>query len=350
MYRLLRLNYIPLWRAELTETTVSLWACNNFKKPKDFLGFFVRKNCIITQNKKKERHMAQSFKTSISFGLVYIPVSLFAVIKNNDIGFNMIHKKTKQKVKYIRTCAGKNCPAEIDISDIVKGYEYEQGKYVIITNEELMRLKTKRDETIAIMQFCNLKDIDPIYYDKSYYVVPTGGMEAFALLVKAMEQQNKVAVAKVVLGSKETMVCIRSINGQLILSTMYFYEEVQNSPYSSAAPKSKDTELKLANDIIASMSKPFRPEQYQDQYRQRLQKAIEQKIAGLEIQPMKRTKPTKVLHLLDALKLSLDEVKTPNNAKIATKTKAKSKTKTSAGARKKYPSNVTAIQSKTAQG
>ncbi len=285
--------------------------------------------------------MAQSYKTSISFGLVYIPITLHAVIKNNDIGFNMLHKKTKQRIRYQKTCDG--CPSNVNVSDIVKGYEYEPDKYIEITNEEMERLKTKKDETITIEQFCKSSEIDPVFYDKSYYVVPTGAKQAFALLLQAMEEEGKVAIAKVVLGSKETLVSIRSQNGQMILNTMYFLEEVQQNPYGVQKTNNKETELKLAKNIIKSLTKKFEPDEFEDEYRKRLQKAIEEKIGGQEIMPAKQPKTAKVLKLLDALELTLKQNTTsgkPTKSKTATKTKTASKTKP----HKELPSNVTKMQ------
>lgn len=285
--------------------------------------------------------MAHSFKSSISFGLVYIPITLHAVIKNNDIGFNMIHKKTKKRIKYVRTCDDPSCPADIDISDIVKGYEYEKGKYVIITNEELQKLKTKKDESINILLFADISEIDPIYFDKSYYVMPTGAKQAFELLLQAMQEEGKVAIAKVVLGQKETMVCIRAKDGVMYLNTMYFYEEVQEAPYKVETFKGKDAELKLTKTIIKSLTQKFKPEEYKDEYRIRLQKAIDAKINGEEIKREKsEPRGAKVLSLIDALELTLKQNKT-KTTKTANKTTAKTKsTKTK---KQTLPKNVTKI-------
>ena len=139
--------------------------------------------------------MAYSYKGSISFGLVYIPVTLHSTIKNNDIGFNMIDKKTMSRVKYKKTCA--DCDGrEVRQEDIVKGYEYEEGKYVLFDEKDFEKLKSKKDKNITIEQFVNLAEIDPLYFDKPYYVAPTGAEKAFAVLLSAMEEEGKAAVAK----------------------------------------------------------------------------------------------------------------------------------------------------------
>ena len=159
--------------------------------------------------------MAYSYKGSISFGLVYIPVTLHNSIRQNDIGFNMIDKKTMSRVRYKKTCED-NENREFKQEDIVKGFEYEDGKYVIFEEKDFEKIKTKKDKNITIEQFVDIADIDPIYYDKSYYVVPTGAEKAYAVLLTAMEQSGKAAIAKTVLGIKETLVMIRAKDGQML--------------------------------------------------------------------------------------------------------------------------------------
>ncbi len=173
--------------------------------------------------------MAYSYKGSISFGLVYIPVTLHSTIKNNDIGFNMIDKKTMSRVKYKKTCA--DCDGrEVRQEDIVKGYEYEEGKYVLFDEKDFEKLKSKKDKNITIEQFVNLAEIDPLYFDKPYYVAPTGAEKAFSVLLSAMEEEGKAAVAKTVLGTKETLIAIRAKDGQMLLNTLFFAEEVTKNP------------------------------------------------------------------------------------------------------------------------
>ena len=146
--------------------------------------------------RKKTRHivhnkiMAYSYKGSISFGLVYIPVTLHSAVKSNDIGFNMIDKKTMSGVRYKKTCA--DCGGrEVKQEDIVKGYEYEEDKYVIFNEDDFEKLKSKKDKNITIEKFVHLEEVDPIYFDKPYYVEPTGAEKAFAVLVSAMENKGR---------------------------------------------------------------------------------------------------------------------------------------------------------------
>ena len=173
--------------------------------------------------------MAYSYKGSLSFGLVYIPINLHNSIKENDIGFNMIDKKTMSRVKYKKTCA--DCDGrEVKQEDIVKGFEYEEGKYVIFEENDFEKIKSKKDKNITIEKFVDLSQVDPLYFDKPYYVVPTGAEKAFTVLLKAMEEENKAAVAKTVLGTKETLILIRAKDGQMLLNTLFFEEEVTKNP------------------------------------------------------------------------------------------------------------------------
>jgi len=248
------------------------------------------------------------YKGSISFGLVYIPITLHSTIKDNDIGFNLLDKKTMSRIKYKKTCVGCN-DKEVKQENIVKGYEYEKDKYVIFEEKDFDKIKSKKDESIAIDCFVGLDEIDPIYFDRPYYVVPTGAEKAFRILLYAMETENKAAVAKTVLGTKETLIAIRAKDGQMLLNTLFFQEEVQKNPAKEvdiSLEKNLDKELKMAKEIINSMTEKFEPERYKDEYREKLQKAIEQKVAGKEIISPRQEKEIKVGDLMDALAKSLD--------------------------------------------
>ena len=259
--------------------------------------------------------MAYSYKGSISFGLVYIPVTLHNSIKQNDIGFNMIDKKTKSRVRYKKTC--EECDGrEVRQEDIVKGFEYEEGKYVIFEEKDFEKIKTKKDKNITIEQFVEIAEVDPIYYDKPYYVVPTGAEKAYAVLLTAMEQSGKAAIAKTVLGTKETLVMIRAKDGQIA-------DEVVKNPAKEVSEKGNAAELKMAQTIIESMTGKFEPEKYRDEYREKVQEAIEKKIAGKEIAAPKEKEIT-VSNLMEALTKSLEMTKKPKTpVKRAPKSKKK---------------------------
>lgn len=262
--------------------------------------------------------MAYSYKGSISFGLVYIPVTLHSTIKENDIGFNMIDKKTMSRVKYKKTCA--DCEGrEVKQEDIVKGFEYEDGKYVIFEDKDFEKIKSKKDKNITIEKFVNLSEVDPLYFDKPYYVVPTGAEKAFAVLLSAMEQEGKAAIAKTVLGTKETLILIRAKDGQMLLNTLFFEEEVTKNPAKEITEKGNAAELKMAKAIIEGMTGEFNPEEYRDEYRQKVQEAIEREIAGKEIVAPKEKGIGTVANLMDALTKSLELTQKPKTKKTTPK-------------------------------
>ncbi len=254
-----------------------------------------------------------SYKGAITFGLVYIPVELVACIKNNDIGFNLIDKKTMSRVKYKKTCV--DCDdREVKNEDIVKGYQYEKDKYVIFTDKDFEKIKTKKDKNITIEQFVDLTEVDPVYFDKAYYVKPTGGEKAFTVLLSAMEKENKAGIAKVVLGTKEALVLIRGKDGVMLVNTLYFYDEVMKAPAIKPA-KVLEKEVSLAVSLIEEMTEKFKPEAFKDEYNVKLKKAIKSKIAGNEIVvSAEREEPGKVIDLMEALKMSLKQGKLKNDA------------------------------------
>ncbi len=248
--------------------------------------------------------MAYSYKGAITFGLVYIPITLSLSVKEHDIGFNMLEKKTKSRVKYKKTCVDCN-DKEVKNEDIVKGYQYEKDKYVIFTDEDFEKIKTPKDKNITIEQFVNLDEIDPVYFDKAYYVKPTGADKAFHVLLKAMESEKKAGIAKTVLGTKETLILLRVRDGKMLINTLYFHSEIQKLPEIKTVKISKQ-ELDLAKNLISQMSSSFKPEKYKDEYHIKLKKAIQRKISGNEVVESKKEKePVKIINLMEALQKSL---------------------------------------------
>ena len=269
--------------------------------------------------------MAYSYKGSISFGLVYIPVTLHSAVKDNSIGFNMIDKNTMSRVKYKKSCA--DCDGrEVRQDDIVKGFEYEDGKYVVFDEKDFDKLKSKKDKNITIEKFVKLSEVDPIYFDKPYYVVPTGAEKAFAVLLAAMGQEDKAAVAKTVLGAKETLILIRARGGQMMLNTLFFEEEITANPAKEVKEQGSEAELNMAKALIEGMSGKFNPSDYKDEYRRKIQEAIERKIAGKEIVSPKESSSGKMIDLMEALTKSLELAQKPKPTKrTATKKTAERK-------------------------
>ena len=165
--------------------------------------------------------MAVSHRGAISFGLVYIPVGLYTATQDNDIHFNQLCREDGSRVKYKKVC--ESCGTEISSKDIVKGFEYDKDKFVIMTDEDFEKAKSEKDKTIHILHFTDLNSIRPIYYDKTYHAVPeAGGDKAFELLRKAMKDENKVAVAKTVMGTKEKLLTLIPTDDGILIETMFF--------------------------------------------------------------------------------------------------------------------------------
>ena len=266
--------------------------------------------------------MAYSYKGAIAFGLVYIPITLSASIKQSEVGFNMIEKNTMSRVKYKKTCVDCN-NKEVKNDDIVKGYEYQKDKYVIFTDKDFEKIKSPKDKNITIQQFVNLSEIDPIYFDKSYYVTPKGAEKSFNVLLSAMEKEKKAGIAKTVLGTKETLVLLRAHNGKMLVNTLYFYNEIQKCPEVKKSKILKQ-ELDLAINLIEQMTKPFKPEIFKDEYNEKIKKAIKRKIAGNEIiETGEKEMPSNVINLMDALKKSLSSNSTNSVSKSKQKARAK---------------------------
>lgn len=249
--------------------------------------------------------MALSWKGSISFGLIYIPVALHAAARESSVSFNQLHRDTHQRIRYKKTC--EDC-GEVKSDDIVKGYEYETGKYVVFENSDFEKLKTERNKSIVIEQFTELESIDPVYYERSFYVVPSGAEKAFALLKRAMSEEKKVGIAKVVLGEKESLIALRASDNDMLLSTLFFQDEIKKSPAPDLNIQPDEKELKLAKAIINGMNEPFEPSKYRDEYKERLLQAIQSKIEGKEIS-VPEEKVHKTIDLMDALQASLSGLK-----------------------------------------
>lgn len=248
--------------------------------------------------------MAYSYKGAIAFGLVYIPVMLTAAIRENDIGFNMLEKNTLSRVKYQKTCV--DCDGkQIDNADIVKGYQYEKDKYVIFSDADFEKIKSKKDKNITINSFVNLNEIDPIYFDRTFYVNPTGGEKAYSLLVEALEKESKAGIAKTVIGTKENLMCLHASKGRLVANSLYFHDEIQK-PIALAPQKTEKAELDLATSLINNMSGVWEPSKYHDEYHIKLKDAIQQKIAGKELEAPSEDSVSNIINIMDALKKSVE--------------------------------------------
>lgn len=242
------------------------------------------------------------YKTAISFGLVNIPVTLNPVIKDNDTSFNMLHKKCGERVKYIKYCP--HCDEEVQMKDLVKGYEYAEDNYVTFDEKDFDKLKSDEDKTIEIIAFVNLKEIDPIYFEKSYYLKTQEKSKAFSLFKRALQKQGKVAIAKTVLGNKSYYAILRFGNDNIIMSTLFYEEEIRLDE-EHVEEKFSQKEMDLALKLIDSMTGKFEPEKYHDEYQDKIKEAIDKKVNGKEIPKTKTKKRESVKDLMEALEKSI---------------------------------------------
>jgi DNA end-binding protein Ku len=244
---------------------------------------------------------------ALTFGLVNVPVKLHTAVTQKEVRFHMLHAKDGSRVRMKRFCEAED--KEIPYEEIVKGFELARGRYVMITPEELEQLDPKATRTIEIRDFVELAEIDPIYYEGTYYLVPEKtAAKAYRLLHEAMRRTGKVALGTFVLRTREALCCIRPLEDALALSTMNRADEV--IPVSSLelpeAPKPSERELAMAEQLVESLSAPFEPERYPDVHRERVAELIEKKAEGQTIEaPEPEEAPAKVVSLADALSASL---------------------------------------------
>ena len=258
--------------------------------------------------------MARSlWSGSISFGLVNIPVKLFLAVREKRINFNMLHDQDHARLQRKLVCSADG--KEVHPEHIVRGYEIAPDQYVIVHDRELENLAPKASRTIEIHDFVDVDDIDPIYYDRAYYLAPgEHAAKPYRLLLEAMEKSKKVAIATFVMREKQYLCALRPVEGVIGLSTMHFADEVMNSEEVGVNPrdvKVDDREVKMAQHLIDSLSSDFKPEKYKDEYRERVMEMLEQKAKGEEIvtQPPVAEKPHRVINLMAALEASLAEAK-----------------------------------------
>jgi DNA end-binding protein Ku len=249
---------------------------------------------------------------AINFGLVTIPVKLFTAIRANDLAFNLLHRKDEGRIKYERICSvdGKSVPWD----EIVKGYEYEKGQYVLLTDEDFKRVNVEATQSVDIVEFVDLDQISPMFFDKPYYLEPEKkGRHAYALLRESLNTANKVAIARVVIRSKEHIAAVKPIGDALVLELMHWADEIV-SPDTLDFPKAEKmppAELKMAKMLIDTMAaKKFEPENFENKYHDELMAMIEARAAGKELPKAPKAAPrAKVVNLMDVLQQSLEETK-----------------------------------------
>jgi DNA end-binding protein Ku len=278
---------------------------------------------------------------AISFGLVNIPVKLYSAVSRKTVRFHQLDGEDNQRIqqKRVNPRTGEEVPYE----NLVKGYEIGPERYVIITPEELDGLAPEKTRTIDIEDFVDLDDIDPIFYDHPYYLAPgTGAEKAYRLLLDAMKESNKVAIARVVIRSKENLVAIRPRDHVLTMETLLFGDEVMEPesldeiPEAKATKKTSKRELEMAQQLIESLTAEFDPDKYRDEYRDRVLDMIERKAQGEEVLvEAPAEEPKKVPDLMAALEASIAQSKGQSKPKKKKAASSSNGSKSKSSSRKK---------------
>lgn len=273
--------------------------------------------------------MRPIWKGAVSLGLVNIPVKMYAASEDKSIKFKYLHRECGTPIKYQRVCP--NCQREVDWGEIAKGYEFQQDQFVLMEEEDFQGVLGEKSRTIDILDFCRLQEIDPIYYEKSYFLGPEEtGKKAYNLLVSSLSEMGRVAVAKVVLRTKESLAVLRIYKDVLVMETMKYPDEVRSQlevPGIDPKVLAEERELGMANQLVETMTAAFVPEKYTDSYRQGLLALIEKKLEGEEPAPVRLATPGAVTDLMDSLRASLEAIekdrftpKEPGKAKKSDRT------------------------------
>ena len=249
---------------------------------------------------------------SISFGLVNVPVKLFSAVSHKEVRFHMLHDADGARVQLKRFCSAED--VEVPYEHVVKGFEISRGRYVTVTAEELDAADPRGAHTIEIQDFVDIGEIDPVFYDQTYHLVPDrGAAKAYGLLLDAMSKTGKVGVARVVLRTKQALCCVRPMRGALALSTMNYADEIVSSDELGLPARAPPTarELEMAERLVESLTTRFDASRYRDEHREKVLALVERKAAGEEIVAPPTAAPAKVVNLADALAASLEAARRP---------------------------------------
>ncbi|WLD94869.1 Ku protein [Alkalihalobacillus sp. AL-G] len=270
--------------------------------------------------------MHTMWKGSISFGLVTIPIKLFAATENKDIKMRQLHKECHNPIKYEKVCPA--CEKTLEQDDIIKAYEYEPGKFVELEKDDLDALAKEQTKSIEIIDFVSLTEVDPIYFNRSYFIGPgENGGKPYTLLKQAMDDSGKIGIAKVMIRSKQNLAVVRVYDKGLLLETIHFPDEVRNVDLVPDIPENVEVnkkEMDMAIQLIDQLTTEFDPEKYHDDYREDLMEAIESKVKGEQITVSKERPKADVVDLMDALQASINDSKPKKKKKTTRKKKASS--------------------------
>jgi DNA end-binding protein Ku len=276
--------------------------------------------------------MKTIWKGAISFGLVTIPVRVYGATEEKSLRFHQLHAPDGGRIRYKRVCSIDG--EEVDWSEIVKGYEYEKDHYVTLTDEELASLPVTTAKAIEIERFVDADQIDPIFFQKSYYVVPEAtGLKAYQLLREAMVDDDKVALAKVAFREKEHLATLRLRDNVFVLETMYWPDEIRTADFDvlDEQVQVRPQEVRMARSLIESLSSDFEPQEFRDTYREALEELVAKKVQGEEITYSEEAEPSKVVDLMEALRASVEAAKADKPKPAARKKAASTRRKKAAG-------------------
>jgi DNA end-binding protein Ku len=256
---------------------------------------------------------------AISFGLVNVPIKMYTAARSQDVRFNQLHEPDMSRVRLKKFCAVEDI--EVPADEIVRGYAVGKDQYVVITDEEMEALAPNVTSGIEIEEFVNLSDIDPVFFESSYYLVPEkNGTKAYALLLNAMEKAQRIALGRVVLRNKQYLVAIRPAGRALAMSTLYYPDEVVQQEELDGLPaenvEASEREMAMAQQLIDALSNPFEPEKYHDEYRDQLMELIDRKADGAEVveMPERPAATANVTDLMAALEASIAAAKQTKSA------------------------------------
>jgi DNA end-binding protein Ku len=255
------------------------------------------------------------WKGHLTFGLVSLPVKLYSAARSETVGFNQLHKHDNSRVKQVLYCAAEDKP--IQRSEIVKGYEYEKDKYVVIEDEEIKKVAPKTAKTMEILEFVKEAEVDPIYFESSYYMAPDeAGEKPYALLFEALKQSEYCALAKIAMHNREHVVFLRPAKHGILMHTMYYRDEIRMvDEFRTDTALVKPAELNMAKMLIESLAASFEPEKYSDNYRENLRKLIQAKVDGQQVvETPETTHLAPVIDIMEALKASLANAKKPSQS------------------------------------
>ena len=252
--------------------------------------------------------MRAIWKGAISFGMVTIPIKLYAATEERDVRFRLLHRADGAPIKEKRVCTADG--KEVAWDDLVRGYEVAKGEFVILEPDEIDEAKPESGTTIEIGDFVEATEIDPIYFEKSYFLEPTDvGGKAFSLLRRALEETGRVAIARVTIRTRERLATLRTYDGTLVLETMFWPDEIRSTGAldlpEGADARVRPKELQMAQTLVENLADRFKPEEYTDQYRASLEQLIKGKVAGEERSAKRRKPEPKVIDLMEALEASV---------------------------------------------